>query len=169
MKTLIASVTLALLTIITPAQEANEESLAAAGKLIETMGIRRELATNFQSAMEPMIQQMGLPPEQAVKMRAIFGEWWEKDIDQEAVIAQFKKLYAETFSIDELAELELFYQTPLGQKVLKSTPAITQKGMQIGMAAAQTKQPELEARMKAFHEGTAKEQAPAEKATEPAQ
>ena len=165
MKALIASTTLALLTVFAPAQEANEEALAAAGKLIETMGVREEMAVGFKAAMEPMlqpmIQQMGLNAEQVAELNAIFSGWWENDIDQEAIITDYKKLYADTFSAEELAELELFYQTPLGKKMLLTMPELTQKGMQIGMTAAQAKQPELMAKMQAFQERITKENAPA--------
>ncbi|MGJ8723705.1 MAG: DUF2059 domain-containing protein [Roseibacillus sp.] len=168
MKALIASTTLALLTVLAPAQEANEEILTAADKLIETMGIREEMAVGFKTAMEPMlqpmIQQMGLNPTQVAELNAIFSSWWENDIDQDAIIAEYKKLYADTFSAEELTELELFYQTPLGKKVLMTMPELTQKGMQIGMNAAQAKQPELMAKMQAFQERIAKENAPAEEA-----
>ena len=168
MKALIASTTLALLTVFASAQEPNEESLAAAGKLIETMGVREEMATGFKTAMapmlQPMIQQMGLNEEQVAELNAIFSGWWENDIDQDAIITDYKKLYADTFSTEELNELELFYQTPLGKKMLLTMPDITQKGMQIGMTAAQDKQPQLMAKMQAFQERVAKENAPAEEA-----
>ena len=166
MKALIASTTLALLTVFAPAQEANEETLTAAGKLIETMGVREEMAVGFKAAMEPMlqpmIQQMGLNEEQVAELNGIFSGWWENDIDQEAIIDDYKKLYADTFSAEELTELELFYQSPLGKKMLLSMPELTQKGMQIGMTAAQEKQPQLMAKMQAFQERIAKENAPAE-------
>ncbi|GHC59445.1 DUF2059 domain-containing protein [Roseibacillus persicicus] len=168
MKALIASTTLALLTAFSSAQEANEESLAAAAKLIETMEVRQEMATGFKAAMEPMlqpmIQQLGLNPEQVAELNEIFTSWWEEDVDQEAVIEKFKNVYAETFTAEELTELELFYQTPLGKKMLHLMPELTQKGMQIGMEAAQAKQPELMAKMKAFEEKVSKQKAPAEEA-----
>lgn len=166
MKALIASTTLALLTVFSPAQEASEESLAAASKLIETMGVREEMAMGFKTAMEPMlqpmIQQMGLNEAQIAELNAIFTGWWENDIDQDAIIDGYKQLYAETFTTEELTELELFYQTPLGKKLLLTLPELTQKGMQLGMTAAQAKQPELMAKMQAFQEHIAAENAPAE-------
>lgn len=172
MKALIASTTLTLLTIFAPAQEINEESLTAAGNLIETMGVREEMANSFKAAMapmlQPMIQQMGLNAEQINELNAIFTNWWENDIDQEAIIKEFKSLYAKVFTAEELKELGLFYETPLGQKLLISLPQLTQQGMQIGQAAAEAKQPELIAKMQAFQEKIAKENAPAEETVEPA-
>lgn len=172
MKALIASTTLALLTVFSAAQEGDEESLAAAGRLIETMGVREDMAAGFKAAMapmlQPMIQQMGLNEVQVIELNAIFAGWWENDIDQDAIITQYKTLYAETFTTEELNELKLFYQTPLGKKLLITLPDITQKGMEIGMLAAQAKQPQLIEKMVAFEEQVAKENAPKEEAVEPA-
>lgn len=165
MKALIVSTTLALLTVFAPAQDSNEEALTAAGKLIEAMGIREEMANGFKAAMEPMlqpmIQQMGLKPAQIAELNAIFNSWWEDDIDQDAIISEYQALYANTFTAEELKELGLFYQTPLGKKMLMTMPELTQKGMQIGMTAAQAKQPELIAKMEAFQERITGENAPA--------
>ena len=167
MKALIASTTLAFLSVFSPAQEASDENLAAAGKLIETMGIRKDMDTNFKAAMQPMlqpmIQQMGLTPEQVTELNAIFSDWWENDVDQEAIITDFKKLYADTFSTEELKELGLFYETPLGKKMLMSMPELTQKGMQIGALAADAKQPQLKEKIEAFQKRVMEGNAPAEK------
>lgn len=163
MKALIASTTIALLTVFTPAQDVNEESLTAASSLIETMGVREELAVGFKAAMapilQPMIQQMGLNGEQVTELNNIFTSWWENDIDQEAIIKEFQSLYAGVFTVEEMKELGMFYSTPVGQKVLLTMPQLTQEGMKIGQSAAEKKQPELMAKMQAFQEKVAKEQA----------
>ena len=170
MKALIVSTALACLTAFSSAEEPTDKALTAAEKLIETMGIREEMATGFKAAMEPMlqpmIQQMGLNEKQVEELNAIFTSWWEDDIDQEAIVSQFKVLYANSFTLEELTELQLFYQTPLGKKVLLSMPELTQKGMQIGMTAAQAKQAQLMEKMQAFQEQLTVETPAEEKAAE---
>lgn len=166
MKSLIASASLIFLTAFAPAQEISEEALSAADKLIETMGIREEMAFGFKATMkpilQPMIQQMGLNEKQIAEFNSIFTDWWENDVDQDSIISEYKHLYAETFSTQELTELDLFYQTPLGKKMLLSMADITKKGVQIGTVAAQAKQPQLLAKIQAFQEQIAKENEPAE-------
>ncbi len=166
MKALFLSATLLALALVSPAQETDEARITAAGKLIETMGIKDDMAVGFKAAMqpmlEPMIQQMGLNEVQVVELNALFTDWWENDIDQDSILGQFKSLYAETFTAEELTELELFYQTPLGRKLILTLPDLTQKGMQIGMTAAQEKQGELMAKVQAFQERVKKENAPEE-------
>lgn len=154
MRKLILTASLALLTTFASAQEADEKSLAAAEKLLATMGVREDLNTNFNASMsimlQPMVQQLGLNEEQTKELNLIISDWWENDIDQESIMEQYKLIYAKSYTADELAELELFYQTPLGAKVLDLTPELTQKGMEIGMTAAQAKQPILMEKMQAF-------------------
>ncbi|MBK1834734.1 DUF2059 domain-containing protein [Roseibacillus ishigakijimensis] len=167
MKALLISSTLALLTLLAPAQD-GEPKAAAAAQLLDTMKVREQMAVGFHAAMgpslQPMIEQMGLNEAQVAELNTIFTAWWEEDIDQEAVIAKFTELYTETFTLEELRELDAFYQTPLGQKVLHTMPELTQKGMQIGMEAAQNEQEALKKRMQAFQEKVMEDQADAEDA-----
>lgn len=155
MKTLILTATLTFLTIFSSAQDAeNEKSMAAAEKLFATMKIQEDLTEGFQASMsvmlQPLVQQLGLNEEQVKELNTIITDWWENDIDQEKIMKDFKLLYAESYTAEELAELELFYQTPLGAKTLALTPELTQKGMEIGMLAAQEKQAILMEKMQAF-------------------
>ncbi len=154
MKVFIIITTLALLTSFASAQEVNEKSLAEASELIEIMELRTQISTSFEAAMqpmlEPMIEQMNLNPAQVTELSAIFTNWWENDIDQESIILKYSTLYASTFTLKELTGLKSFYQTPLGKKVLMTMPQLTQKGMEIGMTAAQEKQPQLTAKIEAF-------------------
>jgi uncharacterized protein len=51
------------------------------------------------------------------------------------------ELYDKYFTEDEIKGLIQFYQSPLGQKAIKTLPALTQestaRGMQLGQTAAQ--------------------------------
>jgi len=44
------------------------------------------------------------------------------------------RVYAEHYTLDELKQLEAFYQTPLGQKVIAETPKIATEVLPLGMA-----------------------------------
>ncbi|MEW7279313.1 DUF2059 domain-containing protein [Aquimarina sp. 2201CG1-2-11] len=48
------------------------------------------------------------------------------------LVHMISPVYAKYLSHDELKQLITFYTSPLGQKVSKSTPLITQESMQIG-------------------------------------
>ena len=170
MKAIIASTTLALLSLFASAEEANSGSLAAASKLLDSMDLKQEMATGFKTAMQPMltpmVQQMGLNEDQVTELNQILTDWWENDIDQDAIINKIKALYAERFTEDELNELVPFYETELGQKMLAVMPELTQAGMQIGMTEAGAQQGKLMERMSAFQQHIAAENAPAEETPE---
>lgn len=173
MKKLLLTATLTFLTVFASAEEANDESMAAAEKLLVTMKVQEDLTTNFKTSMEfmlqPMVQELRLSAEQTKKLNEIITDWWENDIDQKDIFKQYKVIYANNYTAEELAELELFYQTPLGAKVLALTPELTQRGMEIGMAAAQEKQPILMEKMQAFEASLTPEKndkAPPAEATE---
>jgi len=166
MKAIIASTTLAFLSLFASAENGSPESLAAAGKLLETMDLKEEMATGFQLAMEPMIapmvQQMGLNEAQVLELNQILTDWWGNDIDQDSIIEKIKVLYAERFTEEELNELALFYETDLGQKMLHTMPELTQAGMQIGMEEAGAQQGKLMEKMTAFQQRIAAENTPTE-------
>lgn len=48
------------------------------------------------------------------------------------MLAEMAPLYAETYTVDELRQLAAFYASPLGQKMLASTPKLMVRGMEIG-------------------------------------
>lgn len=173
MKVFIASTTVAVLTLFASAQGPNEETNAAAAKLLKTMGVQEEMSVGFKSAMEPMlapmIQELGLNEKQIVELNQIFTSWWEEDIDQNALIAKIQAIYAERFTVEELNDLVAFYETELGQKILHLMPELTQEGMQIGMEAAGAQQGKLMEKMQAFQERVAAENAPAEEKEAPAE
>ena len=162
MKALIASTTLAILTVLAPAQSAAE-------KLVETMQIRKELGISFKAAMQPtlqaMKQQLGLDEAQAKELNEIYGSWWDNDIDQDAIVSEYARLYSETFSEEEIKELTAFYGTPLGKKVLKQTPNLTAAGVKIGAAAAEGKRADLISKLQAFQARVEAGKAPAEEAS----
>ena len=48
------------------------------------------------------------------------------------LVHMISSVYAKYLNHDELKQLIIFYSSPLGKKVAKSTPIITQESMQIG-------------------------------------
>jgi len=48
------------------------------------------------------------------------------------ILAETVPIYARTFSADELKQMTAFYRTPVGAKMLASTPQLMAQGMQVG-------------------------------------
>jgi hypothetical protein len=135
--------------------EPSAESLAAAQKLADTINLKEQMDAGF-AAMMPMVDQLStklqLDAAGKAELIQLYKDWFEKDLDQEKMRRNIVILYAETFTIQELDGLREFYMTPLGKKALKVLPEIMQKGAQLGMDEATSKQQLLMDKLNAFIE-----------------
>lgn len=59
------------------------------------------------------------------------------------------QLYDKYYTDDDVKAMIAFYSTPLGQKVIKTMPMLSQEGMQVGITWGQSLGPEIESRVKA--------------------
>lgn len=66
------------------------------------------------------------------------------------MLNDIKALYLQVFSEDEIKEITKFYQSRVGKKFLDNSNFLMQKGAQIGMQEAQSKQVKLMERVKPF-------------------
>jgi hypothetical protein len=156
MKTLKVTLLAALfLPAIVLHAEPAAENLAAAQKLADAMGLKQQMSAGF-NAMMPMIDQISgklqLDAAGKTELTGIYKEWFEKDLDQDKLRNNIINLYAETFTVQELDGLREFYHTPLGQKLLKEQPTITQRSAQLGMEETKAKQQLLMSKISAFIE-----------------
>ena len=103
--------------------------------------------------MLPMIDQMAnklkLNQEGKEELKGIFCAWLDEDIDRLKMMDEMKKLYSESFTVDEIREITKFYQIPVGKKFLQKSTKLMKYGAQIGIQEAQFK---LTERIKPFLE-----------------
>lgn len=131
-----ASLCLAIPAAAQDAPKPSPETMQAARELILTM----RLADQFK-ALFPILMQ-GLKPAIVQNRPTV-----EKDFDQlmpvmvEVASARSGELvdamaliYAQAMSADELRQIATFYKSPVGQKIIDLTPALTQRGMIAGQA-----------------------------------
>ncbi len=145
------------------------EHLNKVEELFAVMDLKNQLNSGFD-AMTPMIDELSknlkLNEAESKEFREIYREWFEKDIDREQIIKDISKLYADTFTIDDLDQLISFYETPIGKKALEKMPLLMQEGAKIGMQAAQEKQGALQMKIEAFYEKIEKKRAEADEEAE---
>ncbi len=67
----------------------------------------------------------------------------DRAIGWEKLKPELVRLYTRTFNESEMKELIEFYQSPLGQKVLTSMPALTAQSAQLTQAALEKVAPEV--------------------------
>jgi hypothetical protein len=119
---------------VAPAQTPSPEAMAAARELVTTL----KLSDQYK-ALLPVIL-LGLKPALTQDRPEI-----ERDYDAmmpavadaytpyyNAMVDSIATVYANSFSVDELRQIEAFYRQPVGQKFLDKSQAIRRQSVQIG-------------------------------------
>ena len=124
-----------------PAHMANNEALT----LLATM--------NMQEGYEGMIKritqmQIQAKPELA-KIEPTIEAFFTKYMGWEALKGDVAALYAKNYSIEELKELNKFYQSPLGQKTVQIMPQLAAASAQIGQSRMMQHMTEMKAMVEA--------------------
>ncbi|MDV7211970.1 DUF2059 domain-containing protein [Azotobacter beijerinckii] len=100
--------------------------------------VQQMFARRFAEAKAPQSKQPLLERYQARANTAL-----DKAVGWDKLKPDLVKLYTGTFSESEMKDLLEFYQSPLGQKVLQSMPALTAQSAQITQAALEAAVPEV--------------------------
>ena len=82
-----------------------------------------------------------LPPKARDRQKLI--EFFTKHVGWAALKDDFVRIYAETYTEQDVKNLIQFYKTPTGRKTIEAMPALTKKGMEIGQAKVQAALPKL--------------------------
>ena len=139
--------------IISPSYANPSEKNTAIKKMFRIMGIDNQINGGFE-AMLPAVDQLAsklqLDAKEKEELKNIYRDWFDNDIDRDAMKREFIKIYAEAFSENEINQLINFYQSPVGQKFLKKSPELMRLGAQIGMQEGQSKEQLLIERLRPF-------------------
>ena len=144
----VASILL-FLTCGASAETPSPEALMTARKLVVTLKIAdqyRALLPQLLLKLRPVVAQdrpeierdydaMTAPGAQ------IYAPFFTAMVDQIAAV------YAASFTLDELRQIEAFYAQPAGQKLLVQSDALAQASAQIGQDASQKAADELKQRL----------------------
>ena len=123
----------------TRADEASHRK--AAESLFVLMGMETMISQSVDQMFAVQMQQNpGLAPYQA-QVKAFLSKYmsWASLKDDIA------KIYMAEFSESEINELNKFYQTPLGKKMVQKVPTLMTKAAEIGQKRVQEHLPELQA------------------------
>lgn len=131
------------------AQAPSPEAMAAARKLVVTLGIAdqyRALLPQLLLKLRPVVAQDRPEIERDYDALTAPGS----EIYAPALTSmtdQIAALYAAGFSADELRQIEAFYAQPAGQKLLARSDALTQASAQISQDVSQKAADELKQRL----------------------
>jgi uncharacterized protein len=147
-KRLIVVGSVLLLSIgVAPAQTPSPEAMAAARDLVATLKI-----TDQYKALLPVIL-LGLKPaivQDRPEIERDYNAMLPTIADTytpyyNAMVDSIATVYANTFSLDELRQIEAFYRQPVGQKFLEKSQVILQQSAQIGQEAGRKATEDLRA------------------------
>jgi hypothetical protein len=113
---------------------------AAARQLINTMQMGELMDKTINQMLDVQIQQNP----QLAPYRNVMLAFFRKYLSWEAIEPEMIKLYTDTFSEDELKAIVQFYQTPAGQKAIKTLPELMSRGAEIGQRKVQENIGELQ-------------------------
>lgn len=153
---------LLLISILLASGIANAEPIDGAKKqlidelLVQTGQSAKDTGKLFSNAViEQMTQTLKIAkPDISPKVFDILEQEVRSVIDETIQDSNFiaemmYPIYGSRFSEAELRELIAFNQTPLGKKLLREQPAITQEAMQAGQTFGKTLGPKIQERIMA--------------------
>jgi hypothetical protein len=109
-------------------------------RLLELTGARNittQFATQMMQGMEQADPELFKPDEKSGKFLARFKEEMLKEIQGDEFLNMAIPIYEKAFTREEIRGLIQFYESPLGQKVLKTLPQIVQESMAVGQVWGQ--------------------------------
>ena len=154
MKRFIATFAAALLVTISAASASADDltdaKRADIEKLIEMTGalaVGEQMSNSFVTQMTQTIKT--IRPDLSPELFDILGEEVNSAIKEDLpkFLATIIPVYHKFFSHQDIKEIVLFYQTPLGRKTIRVMPLLMQECMFLGQQWGQTLGPEIQKRV----------------------
>ena len=136
-------------TCVAPAQTPSPEAMTAARSLVTTLGLSdqyKALLPVILLGLKPVLTQERPEMERAFdavlpKMAEVYAPYYTAMVDAAAAV------YANTFTVDELRDIEVFYSRPAGKKLLEKSQVIAQQSTQVGQETGRKATEALRARL----------------------
>ena len=136
-------------TCVAPAQTPSPEAMTAARSLVTTLGLSdqyKALLPVILLSLKPVLTQERPEMERAFdavlpKMAEVYAPYYTAMVDAAAAV------YANTFTVDELRDIEVFYSRPAGKKLLEKSQVIAQQSTQVGQETGRKATEALRARL----------------------
>ncbi|HWH79554.1 MAG TPA: DUF2059 domain-containing protein [Candidatus Binatus sp.] len=101
---------------------------------------------NLKQMQIAQIDKMKLPPEAhnlATAYRERLSDIMTQEMSWSKVKDDYVKVYADTFSVEELRGIVTFYKSPTGQALLAKTPKLLQQSTQVAQRHLQNIAPQI--------------------------
>lgn len=120
---------------------------------VETLFQLTQMEKKIQQSVESVVQLQLRQNPQLGTQKDTVAQFFEKHIGWHALKEDIAAMYMKTFSEKELQDINAFYITPAGQKVINVVPQLVQQRNQLAMGRLQENIGELQ---KTLEDGTAK-------------
>jgi hypothetical protein len=138
---LLSAVTLLLLTLTTVLHAADS---ASHKQQVETLFRLTQMEKKIQESVDSIVQLQLRQNPQLGQHEAVVREFFTKYIGWNALKNDITGMYLSTFNEKELEQINAFYITPAGQKVIKVVPELVQQRNQLAMQRLQQNIAELQ-------------------------
>ena len=139
---LLSAVTLLLLTLTTTVLHAADS--ASHKQQVETLFRLTQMEKKIQDSVDSVVQLQLRQNPQVGQHEPAVREFFEKYIGWSALKNDITEMYLATFDEKELEQINAFYITPAGQKVIKVVPELVQQRNQLAMQRLQQNIAELQ-------------------------
>jgi hypothetical protein len=130
-----------------------EDSLSLASQLLDLNATATGMQQTFEAGLKPSLDHMraqGAPAELVESIHVEARSFFAENFNWDLMKPKIAKIYADTFTAEELTDLIAFYKSPVGQKTLEKTPILTQQVMALAMAGVQANMPQFQQRVSAL-------------------
>jgi len=124
-----------------PAHQANSEALT----LLATMNMKG----SYEGMIKRITQMQVQSNPQLKAIEPTIEAFFTKYMGWEAQRGDIAALYAKNYTVEELKELNKFYQTALGQKTVQIMPQLAAASAQIGQSRMMEHMPEMKVMIEA--------------------
>lgn len=108
------------------------------------------MVDNMRESATAQLAAQNFPEELGQKFEKVINKQFDlinEEIGWDKISGEYISLYMEMFSEKEILELNSFYKTDLGQKLVDKMPELFARGMEIGQKRMMTKQVEIQQTM----------------------
>ena len=114
---------------IDPAKEAAIRHLM---DITETSKLGNSVSTYFETRVRSIMSE-ALGPDRTTKFMETFSKKLEANVPPNAVVDAMVPIYARAFSMEEIQGLIQFYESPLGQRIVKVMPKVEEDSQNAGL------------------------------------
>jgi hypothetical protein len=126
-------------------QTLSPSRLEAAQQMLIALSIDKQFGTIVNNQIDVASTQV--PDDKKVAFKKVMNTFMAKYFTWDLLKDKMAAVYANEFTEEELKQITVFYNSPVGQKVGQKLPSLTQRAMMIGQEAVMSHKDELQQMM----------------------